>query len=457
MSDNKMVIVPREPTPAMLKAADVENERAILGGSLKGATAEDIYCAMVDAAPAEQHQGEPVALPARKPWNGLLATADNLRGEGWNACLDEIAKLGPLYTRPVQGEPVARVEVGADRNACVMIIDQEWLRQLKDKAEHVVVHLYPHADPGEVERLRAELAEQLEIFGMQEEKIDTLRAQLAELDALLREIHDGRLSGHDRWLKIEAALSASAEPSAQSITNPNADCAICRDLGYECMTCEEQRKPSAPVDDPDDEAGQERVAVAAMPGPSTEPHCKTCNDEGAIDDGELTHSEGGIPFENGPIKCITPCPDCAAAPPVEHDDPVREALRAFVGAAYPVARQINERGYNWSEAYLDEALALARSALQHKPSPLVAQLQADLTERDELIDQLRSGFVFETGPYQVEMSEEQWTAALDVFENYNMGDEQHFVFLEEQGRGVISEILIAVGVARAPDADEVAE
>ncbi|WP_332774488.1 hypothetical protein, partial [Pseudomonas sp. ESBL1] len=45
--------------------------------------------------------------------------------------------------------------------------------------------------------------------------------------------------------------------------------------------------------------------------------------------------------------------------PVDRVDPVREALRAFVGAAYPVANQINERGHNWSEAYLDEALALA--------------------------------------------------------------------------------------------------
>jgi len=88
---------------------------------------------------------------------------------------------------------------------------------------------------------------------------------------------------------------------------------------------------------------------------------------------------------------------------------------------------------------------------------LCDQLQADITERDELIDQLRSGYVFETGPYQVEMSEDQWHAALGVFENYNMGDDKHLVFLEEQGRGLISEILIEIGVARAPDADEVAE
>ncbi|URD40690.1 hypothetical protein M6G63_14490 [Pseudomonas sp. BYT-5] len=85
------------------------------------------------------------------------------------------------------------------------------------------------------------------------------------------------------------------------------------------------------------------------------------------------------------------------------------------------------------------------------------QLQADLTERDERIDQLRSGYVFETGPYEVELSDAQWSAALGVFDNYNMGDDRHFVFLEEQGRGVISEILIEIGVARAPDADEVSE
>lgn len=99
----------------------------------------------------------------------------------------------------------------------------------------------------------------------------------------------------------------------------------------------------------------------------------------------------------------------------------------------------------------------ANAALERKPSALIAQLQADLTARDELIDQLRSGYVFETGPYQVELSEDQWSAALGVFENYNMGDDKHFVFLEEHGRGVISEILIEIGVARTPDADEVAE
>ena len=170
-----------------------------------------------------------------------------------------------------QGEPVARVEVGADRNACAMIIDQEWLRQLKDKAEHLVVHLYTHADPGEVERLREELttvkadrdayaqnaidlreslsrARQAHAGsqGLLQEQIDTLRAQLeaekkqhaqvlelatrrwgviakqdaqlAERDALLHRWVGkfGHLGGCATPLRDEtkAALYASAEPSA---------------------------------------------------------------------------------------------------------------------------------------------------------------------------------------------------------------------------------------------------
>lgn len=42
---------------------------------------------------------------------------------------------------------------------------------------------------------------------------------------------------------------------------------------------------------------------------------------------------------------------------------LRTALRMFLGASYPVATEINKRGYNWSEAYLDEALHEARAAL----------------------------------------------------------------------------------------------
>jgi len=36
-----------------------------------------------------------VVLPERKTWDGLRATACNLKGEAWNACLDELKRLNP--------------------------------------------------------------------------------------------------------------------------------------------------------------------------------------------------------------------------------------------------------------------------------------------------------------------------------------------------------------------------
>ena len=39
----------------------------------------------------------------------------------------------------------------------------------------------------------------------------------------------------------------------------------------------------------------------------------------------------------------------------------RVALQIFVNAAYPVANEINPRGHNWSEAYLDSALENAKA------------------------------------------------------------------------------------------------
>jgi hypothetical protein len=103
--------------------------------------------------PAEQHQGEPVALPDRKSYEGSFSAHGKGQIMGWNACLDEIAKLGPLYT---------------------------------------------HADAGEVERLRSEnealacnLRGKHELTGATYQHLvqerDTLRAQLAERNALLRE------------------------------------------------------------------------------------------------------------------------------------------------------------------------------------------------------------------------------------------------------------------------------
>lgn len=42
---------------------------------------------------AEQPAPVAVVLPERKTWDGLRATACNLKAEAWNACLDEVTRL----------------------------------------------------------------------------------------------------------------------------------------------------------------------------------------------------------------------------------------------------------------------------------------------------------------------------------------------------------------------------
>lgn len=135
--------------------------------------------------PAEQRQGEPVALPGRKVHHldpSFLPDGD----KGWNAYHDEIAKLGPLYT---------------------------------------------HANPGEIERCEARLHEVASLCASVEQERDTLRAQLAEQDALLHEI---RGQSGSSWLrgetqhKLDAALSASAEPSAPTSQTINGHWLFCK-------------------------------------------------------------------------------------------------------------------------------------------------------------------------------------------------------------------------------------
>lgn len=42
--------------------------------------------------------------------------------------------------------------------------------------------------------------------------------------------------------------------------------------------------------------------------------CQRCGGTGVVADGEITGA-GGVEFENGPVKCVKDCPDCAASAP----------------------------------------------------------------------------------------------------------------------------------------------
>jgi hypothetical protein len=57
-------------------------------------------------------------------------------------------------------------------------------------------------------------------------------------------------------------------------------------------------------------AQTEKVAGGAEPVAPATGICKRCKGSGVVDDGEIDCSDGGIPFECGPIKCVKECPLC---------------------------------------------------------------------------------------------------------------------------------------------------
>lgn len=215
MSKNDMVMVPREPSDEILRAMQMRGLNVsadgygCLGGLYEDA-ARLVYAEIVRLArPTEQHHAEPVALPARKrDSNEESDVLTDCANEGWNAFLDEIAKLGPLY---------------------------------------------PHADPGEVERLRGIIRMHEKTVQEQAEQLAHMRAQLAERDALLREVLVGLWPSTPLAIKINAALSASAEPSAPAAKCTNEDswnCKYCRNT-ESCEALKDPRnfgEPSTPVE-----------------------------------------------------------------------------------------------------------------------------------------------------------------------------------------------------------------
>ena len=226
-------------------------------------------------APAELNQGEPVKIPARDESLGTAERDEYANGyrHGWNAYNDELAKLGPLYIRPAQGDPAAFVSpatleaikasgtrvhwVSSERNMedCVPLYTHPAPAQQGEPVAWQVTWpygprelfqdevgakatmapyqpLYTHPDSGEVERLREEVDHLQGIRQSLDQtlsacitKREDLRAQLSERDALLRGYQsllrqvlpclamstNSQAASYMR--QIEAALSASAEPS----------------------------------------------------------------------------------------------------------------------------------------------------------------------------------------------------------------------------------------------------
>lgn len=352
---------------------------------------------------AEQHQGEPVAII----------------GRDWQL----------LWFSPVGIETLA---------ACC---ERTGLK-IGDK-------LYRNADPGEVERLRDDLDEcDGDRWKLRTER-DTLRAQLAECEAMASmvaerewaehvgtgpvsskveaaftqlhsELHEAQAKLAERnallaraaklargmvvhpWAEEFARLaadierigvSASAEPSVPK-------CEACKGNGVigwrRGQTAESYEEGESPCEDCN------ATGYAHTNGMPVSGACTTCNGLGIVPDGEIVGLDG-VEFANGPVECVKDCPDCKPSAPVEIDE--RAAFeRAFVvqeGVFF--SRERNEyrsmNGRNIEETdSIDLNLRLSgwmsRAALEgSKPTVLSKcvlcdQLQADLTARDERIDML---------------------------------------------------------------------
>lgn len=174
-----------------------------------------------DTLPATQHRGEPVALPGRLPEHRAAA-------HGWNAYHDEIAKLGPLYTHPApvhQGEPVAWTYLlGGERR--FFPTDPRPSHGAHANLITDAQPVYTHADAGESERLQRRIQNAELALKAQTQNCDTLRAQLAKRGTLLglaRRALKGWAKSGPVIDQIDAALSASAEPSARGCCVPSVE------------------------------------------------------------------------------------------------------------------------------------------------------------------------------------------------------------------------------------------
>lgn len=339
-----------------------------------GEMARDLLETCAARLPA-QHQGEPVAYLITPPGcSPALVFARDIGQPSKYA--------NPLYTHPApaeQQEPYAwHVESPADLEFF------EGIAHTKEQADKYVAMgwsstpVFRHAAPGEVERLTREakaMGENIaklsrlltmatkppfqcyycrygvkvregckcEVCGRESStpiyeplgpvaEVATLRAQLAEAHALLREVADSPIKDHIRR-KVEAALSASVEPNA--------------------------------------------------------PKCETCSDHGIV--GNILNAE--------------PCPDCSYSAPVERDE--RADFEALHDKTWPRSEFLHLSHHEYGKKLRWEGWQ-ARAALERKPSDdipdftpgngnkaerrataLLAQLQSDLTARDEELDGVR--------------------------------------------------------------------
>lgn len=367
---------------------------------------------------AQQHQGEPVTLPARKPepteLSDVFVDAGN---ESWNACLDEIAKLGPLY---IHADPTSPFEVLAEH--CAKSAIAEGVKNYRGASYTisqddggsfelvVTVQRLSAKSPQEVneelgrevERLRAELTEQgLMVASESRRALSAERERDEAIDKYQRDVrglnNEGDPIGGDPAGGYENEVRRLRAELAGTIAESERRRNCCADLIEERDTlraqlAEAQQKYT-------DELGKRlavevkseaqladahallkevliktdrwilpdlyeriRLSLKAASAEPSAPKCKTCRDQG-----EVFVRKGDVHYgmQTEPEPVMAACPDCAEpSAPVEIDE--QAEFMAWANKEYEVGadEELNLK----NPSVRDNKIGwLARAALERKP------------------------------------------------------------------------------------------
>lgn len=86
----------------------------------------------------------------------------------------------------------------------------------------------------------------------------------------------------------------------------NVKCDGWREAGLVCQACAGDA-PGGKCKNPKCIGGPIVRELVPADGMAT---CPTCKGARVVDDGEITHSDGGCEYQNGPIKCVADCQTC---------------------------------------------------------------------------------------------------------------------------------------------------
>lgn len=359
---NEFVMVPRE-------LAEEINAALTLSGYVS--LPRGLQVAM--ANPAEQHQDEPVALPERKAITAHGLTALDSEAEGWNACLDEIAKLGPLYTHVDPGE-VERLRAEVER------LRSGFYQQVTDDDLKKIADFIGDGDlPTKSFFLRPDAANLANVTMHMVREVQAARALLAGRDALLGQLAEAAevfsCSAHCETSDAGDALELLNTILARVNTLKAPKCRVCGYRLHPDGYCS-FRDCGVPG------IGTKALSASAEPAIAKqetrdEMRIRHKREFDALDDSGFHYQEcrcgtqGSYPLEVKHCACGKPFASAEPSAPVERDERAEFESYAVTSAWLGLGREEemarDGEGYAETEVHTAWDAWQARAALERKP------------------------------------------------------------------------------------------